>query len=142
MILRYSSIRNMGVSLKPEKHKIAKSSFSYIQLLLPLRFCHQLRFHVHYVFIINPASTYNVTRQHITSRIPFMNPSAISAKYYLCTIHHILSQNSLHESSRAVKSCQKTNPCKRCIHPCLTVSYVEHCCCHLCRHYLRMTHVT
>jgi len=35
---------------------------------------------------------------------------------------------------RAVKSCQKTNPCKRPIHPGynrLTLSYVEHLCCYL-----------
>src|SRR6218665_2868804 len=32
---------------------------------------------------------------------------------------------------RPVKSCQKTNTCKRPIHPAVTVSYVEHLCCYL-----------
>ena len=32
---------------------------------------------------------------------------------------------------RAVKSCLKTNTSKRPIHPCVTVSYVEHLCCYL-----------
>src|SRR6218665_625206 len=54
-------------------------------ILLPrsLYFYHQSCFHGHYIFIINPASTYNVMRQHIIARIPCVNPVSISVKEIL-----------------------------------------------------------
>jgi len=49
--------------------------------------------------------------------------------YYIKKKGKVVQINA--HTARAVKGCQKTNPCKRCIHPRLTIRYVEHCCCHL-----------
>jgi len=58
-----------------------QQSIIFINQTSTLRFHHQFRFHGHYVFIINPASTYNVMRQHnILARIPCMNQTSISVK--------------------------------------------------------------